>query len=119
MTTKQPAPKNLAAQLDQIEVRLAETRPLPAGSHVQRDPWHMASAIEEILDVHVPALIAEVRALRERIAAADRIHHRHAHNDICDSRPWAPCDAEDACEHDGEQWPCPTHTALHPEDHHA
>ena len=80
------------------------------------DPWDTPPVT---IHPHLPdqeIAKPEGRALRERIAAADRIHHRHAHNDICDSRPWAPCDADDACEHDGEQWPCPTHTALHPED---
>lgn len=62
------------------------------------------------------ALVDEVRRLRATIAAADAIHRPHEHTDMCDSRPWAPCDMDEVCRHDGETWPCPTHTALHPDE---
>ena len=59
--------------------------------------------IDAVLDA-TEGIVAEVRALRARIAAVDEIHKPHD----CGCINAGLCDACDSL-----TWPCPTHTALH------
>lgn len=94
--------------------------------------------IDAVLDA-VEGLVVEVRSLRARIAAADYLHRAFDILDVDDDcedcnnslhgfegecGEWlcpnkyvvtACCTCSDA-DGDLQTWPCPTHTALHPEE---
>ena len=69
-------------------------------------------------------LASEVRSLRAAITAADELHRPHDCDDGDGMGCWAQevpgegymCQLVGNCDHDGYSWPCPTHTALHPEE---
>lgn len=82
----------------------------------------IADWVRAVLADHAD-LIAEVRRLRAAVGSVDETHRPHDCDDEDGMCCWAEevpgegyvCQLVGACDHDGYLWPCPTHTALHPD----